>query len=181
MSATLSIPSPLKEACKTTLFYYRAQDRFPPICLPPGVSSSSLIQMHPAALSVATVCSFYLCRVSEVLQLSTSDIISCDRVFCRGKKSGSSYILFLPGLSDQVDPLLPVDHPFPLFSVSYSVCYRSFVKAGIRFRHNGRKNHMRTHAFRYSAPQFLGSTLSTVESGDLLHHKSKSSISYYLK
>ena len=180
MSRSLSVLSPLIKACNTTLFYYRPPVNFPSV---QGIFNNGEINanaMHPICRSVCQVCALYLCRIGEVLSLTLFDVISADRVICRGSKRGSAFIIYLPGLSQQVLESKVKDVSVSLFPVSYSQCYRSFLRAGIRFPREGRKNSMRCHAGRYAVRSLYSEGTEIGVLSDLLHHKSKSSILYYL-
>ena len=136
--------------------------------------------MHPIACVVCKVCLLYFCRISEVLSLRVSDILNPDRVVCSGSKRGSGYVMYLPGLSAQVHQAPNNSSDSPLFPISYLKCYRSFKRAGIRLVRQGYKNDAVCHTGRYQVNKVSPEVIDTNKLGDLLHHKSKSSISYYL-
>jgi len=172
--------SPLDWACNTTLFYYSPPDYFPTISEVFNDKSINVLQMHPVARAVASVCAVYLCRVAEVLSLSINNVVYPDRCLCPGSKRGYSYIIYLPGLSSQISRAGISDQSCLLFPISYIKCYRSFLRAGIRAVRSGFVNSARCHAPRYQVNNFVGHGIPPENLGDLLHHKSKSSILYYL-
>ena len=177
---TLSAPSPLNRARNNTLFYYRPDDYFPSVRSLFYDMSIAESSMHPVCRAVCRVAAVYFCRISELLRLCISDVLEPDRAICTGSKRGSDYVIFLPGLSKQILLSEVSDPTLPLFPVSYSQCYRSYVRAGISLFRDGFKNAARCHASRYQVSKLHseGKELNTLS--DLLHHKSKSSILYYL-
>lgn len=180
MLRTDSVSSSLLKARNSTLFYYRPPSNFPSVKDIFGDESISDINMHPICRSVCQVSSLFLCRILEVLSLRISDIFEPDRVVCRGSKRGAAYLIYLPGLCKQVSSCLITDASLPLFPVSYSQCYRSFIRAGIRLDRPGYKNVMRCHSGRYLISNLFKAGSEDGVLSDLLHHKSKSSLSFYL-
>lgn len=181
MFGTLSVPSPLPSARNSTVFYYKLPSLFPNVRRVFNDPSINELAMHPICRAVCQVAGLFLCRVSEILSLTLGDIFQPDRVVCRGSKRGAAYIIYLPCLSQQVLESKVKDVHVPIFPVSYSQCYRSFVRAGIRLNREGYKNSMRCHAGRYAINKLYseGSSLNVLS--DLLRHKSKGSILYYLQ
>lgn len=180
MMGTLSAPSPLPKAGNSTLYCYRPPENFPSVRYLLNDNNISEALMHPVARTVCQVCLLYFCRISEVLSLTFGDIIHPDRAVCTGAKRGRSYAIYLPGLSQQVLTSSLSDISIPLFPISYLQCYRSYLKSGIRLNIKGSKNVRRCHLGRYKVADLFDQGLEVSILGDLLHHKSKSSILYYL-
>lgn len=177
---TCSAPSPLDRVRNTTLYCYRPDPQFPPVKILLNDISINESLMHPIARLVCQLCCLYFCRINEVLSLTIANIIHPDRVLCPGSKRGSAYILYLPGLSDQVSLLNFPESSLPLFPISYIKCYRNFIRAGIVSRKEGRKNFIRCHVGRYKVAELRQKGFELSALSDVLHHKSKSSLSYYL-
>jgi integrase len=136
--------------------------------------------MHPVCRVVVQISLLFFCRVSEVLSLTTKNIIEPDRVLCVGAKRGHSYIIFLPGLSKQVSNIENQGAPVLLFPVSYIKCYRSCIRAGLRLDLPGAANKKVTHAGRYLVKELASAGFTDRQLSDVLHHRSSSSLSYYL-
>lgn len=177
---TLSVPSPLHRAGNTTSYCYVPPKGFPTICqLIPSYTGAEQ-SINPSVRAVLRVCLLYLSRISELLSLTTRDVVQPDRVICSGLKRSRDYLIFLPGLSEQI-ALWPCDRQIlSLFSVTYMQCYRACVSAGIRHSKSSGKNTPRTHAGRFMFTKEHGHQLKETTLRDILHHNSISSQSYYL-
>lgn len=180
MAGTLSGTSPLPQARNTTLYYYTLPDYFPTVKDLTNNESISELSMHPIARTVCRLGLLYLCRVSELLLLTVAQVYNPDRVICHGAKRSRSYMIYLPGLSASLEANNITDPAQPLFPISYIKCYRSYLKAGIRFVKKGATNSARTHVGRYAVQELEAGGTEVSVLSDLLHHKSKSSILYYL-
>lgn len=177
---THSVPSPLHRACNTTQYNYKPGQYFPTIRSLLGHASVNPEFMHPIARAVCRVALVYFSRVSELLRLTINDIINPDRVFCSGLKHSHSYLIYLPGITKQVSALSSSDASLRIFPISYVKCYRSYVRAGIRLSVPNRKNVARCHIGRYQVSSLASKGYSKDALSDVLHHRRKSSISYYL-
>jgi len=180
MSGTHSVPSSILRAGNSTLYYYRAPNLLPSIGDILNDHNVNESVMHPIARAACVICFLYLCRIAEVLSLCASDVIAPDRCLCRGSKRGHSYIVYLPDLSSQLKKEGLVGSSTLLFPISYSQCYRSLVRAGVRYCRSGFSNSSRSHIARYSVRHLAGQGVPPETLTDLLHHKSKKSILYYL-
>lgn len=180
MSGTLSVSSSLIKARHSTLFCYTLPAQFPPVKALLNVPEINVSVMSPISSTLLRISLLYFCRIGELLQLTVSSVLHPDRAICLGSKRGSSYIIFLPGLSQQLDLAGVSDGSVPLFPITYLKCYRNFVKAGVRFNIPGRKNVPRCHSGRYKVADLIDKGYSLDVLGDLLHHRSGSSILYYI-
>ena len=169
------------KARNNTMFYYRLPAGFPSVKVALDDSSINENAMHPVCRAVLQIAVLYLCRISEILALRVDSVFHPDRAVSLGSKRGAAYVLYLPGLSQQILKSKVKDESVPLFPVSYSQCYRSCVRAGIRFTRAGYKNSMRCHAGRYAVNKLYSEGSEVNVLSDLLHHKSKNSVLYYLQ
>lgn len=181
MNGTHFAPSPLPGARNNTLFYYSDRGLFPPICQLLNDKNVNESAMSPLSRTVCKVSALFLCRISEVLALRVSNVFSPDRVVCPGSKRGSGYLIFLPGLSLQLKEAGQIHESVPLFPISYIQCYRNFLRANISLVRKGRSSRARTHAGRYQINRLSEKGFEMNTLGELLHHKSRSSILYYLQ
>ena len=179
-SRTLSVPSTFHRMCNSPLFSYSLNSQFPSVKELLSNDSIDDSAMHPVARDVLRVCLVYFCRVSEVLSLTVSDEIYPDRVLCTGSKGGRAYILFLPGLSSLISSFRGLPPKTRLFPISYSKCYRSCVRAGIKLSLPGSVNYRRMHAGRYRVYDMFLQGCKSDSLSDILHHNSKASLLYYL-
>jgi len=168
------------QACNTTQFCYAPGNRLPSISQLLGGSPTIDTILPPRVRSVLQVAFCYLGRISEILNITTNDILGNDRVFCRGLKRSSGYLVFLPGLGDQLSALPVQSHDMRLFAVSYIQCYRACVRAGIRFSCSHSVNTPRTHSFRYQFARSMMDRISSIDLQDLLHHRNINSQLYYI-
>lgn len=179
MIATPSVPSPLPQARNSTLFYYQAHNLFPSVkCIlnAPDIKDHLL---SPLSRVVLQICFLYFCRISEVLNANSSDIIHPDRVVLHGLKRSNSYIIYLPGLSAQIAKLKAPCSSFPLFPISYTKLYRDAVRVGVHYLHKGLQNAKRLHAARYIFAKQVSNKITDKELAGLLRHRSLSSLSFY--
>ncbi len=122
----------------------------------------------------------YYLRISEVLNITIKDIIKPDRIYIHGLKGSRGGIIYLPGLSNQINNEIGIKQTDKLFNISYNKCYRNYVKAGISYKKVDSINTMRCHAHRYQVNDLFKKGYSKNDLGDILKHKSHKSISYYL-
>lgn len=180
ISGTLLVPCPLHQARNTTLYYYRDNNILPSISSILNNETINENQLSRLSRVTLQVCYLYNCRIQEVLNATINDIIHPDRVVLHGVKRGGSYIIYLPGLSDQVHALVQVTQIQKIFPVTYIKLYRDALRAGIRFSYKNKKNSNVLHSGRFEICKKIGTDLAHNEISDIMHHKSKSSVSYYL-
>ena len=180
MSGILSATSPLVQARNTTLYYYRIPDILPTV--KDLLSNKEILEsaMHPIARAVCIVSLLNFSRVNEILSLTVADILTPDRAICQGSKRGRAYLILLPGISQQLLDNCIVDPSTLLFPITYLKCYRSYVRAGIRLDRGVSSNKARCHIGRYSVKDLNTGGVPESVLSDLLHHKSASSLIYYL-
>lgn len=178
--STSSVLSPLPSACKTTLFNYTPPYPLPSIrsllCMP-AVQEQLL---SPKSRVTLQICFLYYCRASELLHVSDQDVLHPDRVVLRGVKHSNCYVIYLPGLSAQLNSIGSSDGPFRLFQTSYIKLYRDAVRVGINYHQPGCSNVKRLHSSRYV---FSKQAINIVKNEDmpaLLRHKSNTNYQFYL-
>lgn len=178
--ANCSDTIPLHRARKTTLYYYDGSHVLPSI---KSLTSNEAKDEHLLPRNVSTVlklCFLYVARINEVLNLTIGDWLPPDRVLCHGSKKGISYLMFLPGLDQQISQWPALHDSTPLFNVTYQKCYRMCLKAGIYFNTQKGSNIRRLHCYRYIFSQKYLEVIGSQCLRDVLHHRSESSQRFYL-
>lgn len=179
MVRTHSGISPLDGARNTTLYCYRAPADFPSITSILNAPDVREEQLSPTSRVTMQVCFLYHCRIREILNAQSTDIVHPDRVVLHGLKRSNSYVIYLPGLSAQVQAVAANGSPFSLFPISYAKLYRDAVRVGIRHIHKDGKNCKRLHSARYAFVASVSRLVLDSEKPGLMRHRSNKSISYY--
>lgn len=176
---TPSVLSGLHKACNTTLYFYRGNSVLPDI--KDILDRSDIhIDLLPLICKVTIqVCLLYYCRIQELLNTTISDIIYPDRVLLKGLKKSLDYIIYLPGLSNQIDKWEHKNNMTMLFPITYNKLYRSLLKAGIGKKINNSNNKKRLHIARYDIINKLTGRVSDLNASSILRHRSRSSLQYY--
>jgi hypothetical protein len=178
---TLPGLAPLHFACNNTLYYYTINHALPAI--------DTIIKTNPVPFSclshgVQVIIKLVLLnsmRVTELLQITSSDEIKPSMFISRGLKKSNSYLVHIP-----IDPynrriLDKLPERTPLFQWSYNQVYRAMCNAGLPLCITTRVNRCVTHRGRYDLAQKLEALNDTANVTPLLHHKSSTSAAYYLR
>lgn len=181
MIHTLSGCSPLHPTCNSTSFYYAGHSQLPSIQSLLDSSNVNEQLLSPLCRVTMQVCFLYYCRIQEVLNATIADIIEPDRVVLHGAKRSYSYVIYLPGLSQQVAQAAAPGASLPLFPISYIKLYRNAIRAGINTRVADSKNSRRLHAARYVFSRKSINAINGSELAGVLRHRSESSYLNYLK
>lgn len=168
-----------ESALKSTLFSYT---------IPPYLNISiqqfynkgiDIKSLSPEVTGIISVACLHHCRISELLNLTIASIFDVDHVFVQGLKRSSSYTLWLPTLSKQVEDFCITDKSQKLFNVKYLRIYRECRRAGLHLTIPGRQNTVVTHAARYSVARRVHSISTITNASEVMRHKSLRSILYY--
>lgn len=173
-------PSPLFVVDFTTYSSHRSHievsvvDRF-------RSHSAEVWRLPINVLALLYECSNYSARVSEMLSIKSADILEDFRFLVRGKKRSRSYLATFP--------VIKINNPsyeyYPFFDNIWGLTYKSVynwccrIDLGCAFKRN--KTVARTHAHRYQLATEIAKKSSQVAAGDILHHRSKKSIEFYIK
>lgn len=174
-----SVPSPLPSARKCPQLNYHNYSVFP------ALSDSLLIPYIPEArvnrtiLCVLRVAALYGSRISELLSTTVADYLAVDRVFCKGRKGGASYVVFLPGLSAYISETPNISPQTKIFGATYMACYRACINLGIAVKFKNNTRNSCTHLGRHRLAASIINNKSERDAGDCLHHRSHASITYY--
>jgi integrase len=135
--------------------------------------------MHPACIAALYVIWSNAMRSAEYLGLRVRDILGQDRVLVRGAKGSGSYIIVLPGISQQFRDAAGSDPARFVSGITYSQLYRACVRADIGAHAMSRLNLARTHLARYDvAAAVAANGIKTVS--DCLRHRSRRSSLHYV-
>lgn len=143
-----------------------------------GVAGLSAMPM--LVLVLLYISSLHTARISEVLNLSAADCISPGRFLARGLKRSRSFVVFLDVL--QLRPVRADDPAYRLgiFDLHYDYVWRWCKRCGIGATPRGRRTAARTHLHRYYTAKAVVSASSELTAGEILHHRSRRSISSYI-
>lgn len=180
-SNSFSVPSPLQSARNSTLYYYKANTHFPPLKRYTWNNSIDESVLSPIVSSALRVSMMYMARIGEILALKVKHICPPDRALSFGSKKSNGYMLYLPGLDEQVEEWLWRDQDTPLFPVSYIKIYRGCIKANILLNDGDGGNTMKAHAHRYLFAREILPSQGALGVKIALHHKSIKSQEPYVK
>lgn len=120
------------------------------------------------------------CRISEVLRLRNAQVQPNGLAWVEGSKGSRGRLLYL-GLSPE-EALKTANSPakLPVFPVSYMQVWRACIKYGFASKIQGHKHLAVTHAGRYRLAQEIAKGSTEELAGEVLGHKSKNTIQYYV-
>lgn len=120
------------------------------------------------------------CRISEVLRLRNGQVQPNGLAWVAGSKGSRGRLLFLGLCPEDARQIANSPAKAPLFPVSYIQVWRACVKYGFASKIQGHKHLAVTHAGRYKLAQTIASNASEELAGEVLGHKSKNTIQYYV-
>lgn len=170
---------PLHHACNSTEFYYHPDIDQQALELAIGALPGTVARISPKCAAALYVIIANGMRAAEYLSAVVGNIVAVDRLLITPSKKSRSYIVTLPGLSQQALEASVKDPGIGVAGVYYMQLYRACCKCGIGQVLEAHKNLARTHAGRYNL------TLSVLHHGakvvtDVLRHRSVRSSSYYI-
>lgn len=177
---SISAPSPLKSVpespsyCCSPGYIHRRSKR--QLSLLPDRSNAVTLGLEQA---IRMLCAGGY-RISEVLSVKWSDVISEDRVIVKGKKRGTASIAIVPGVSVLLQSIPPSKRSSLVFSCDYGQVYRRMLQLGFAAQPEGHVNRTVTHTPRHLLAQQVAASGGLVAASNILHHKSLSSISHYV-
>jgi len=136
--------------------------------------------LSPLCRSVLQVSVLYMSRIGEILSLKIKHVVHPDRVICEGSKKSNGYLIYLPGLSSQINEWEYKTKETLLFPISYMKVYRACIKSSILINDGFGGNSMKCHAHRYlfARKEFNSQGANNIKIA--LHHKSIKSQRAYL-
>lgn len=180
-----SVPSPSapsldKYAVNSALDYYQVGNCFPPVCESVGTKDNSESTLSWGVRSVIRIVLFYHMRCTELLLLTKIDEIRPSLFLIQGLKKSHSYTVHIPLSPANRTALKSFDIYQPLFPFSYHTIWRKMKTAGMGLRVSSRVNSIVTHRGRFDLADKLERLNLRAGITGCLHHKSESSLSYYL-
>ena len=141
---------------------------------------ATLQYMPYTVLTILFFCAIHGMRISELLNITPADHVGDHRFLVRGLKRSRSYMVHL-----DVRDVSPVVKTNPFYQVSiipftYRYIYDWCVRCGVGMDSKLRKTTARTHAHRYQTADNVTALAGSAPAGDVIHHNSSKSISYYL-
>ena len=140
--------------------------------------TSSLIgcSLWAGAVAVANAC-----RISEVLSITNFQVQPNGMAWTVGSKGSNSRLIYLGLLSSEAEELRSVNVAFKLFPWGYQHVYRACLAYGFAGSLPCHKHRVITHAGRYRLAQEIAQASREAVAGEVLGHKSKTAIEYYIK
>lgn len=144
-------------------------------------STRARVEYMPMAVLVALyVSGVNSMRISEVLGICRSDYLGAGRFVIRAKKRSRSYTIYAPELRPMVEGVGGGGASNRIFDFDYQWVWAWCRRCGVGMTPVGHRNVARTHAHRYITAQKIAGLVDDGVAGDVLHHRSPESISYYL-
>jgi len=120
-------------------------------------------------------------RISEILALTWQDVLPGDRVIVRAKKRGTASILHIEGISALAGLHPPDQRAVAIFDCSYQNVYKHMLRLGYAVHPAGHRNRIVTHQPRHALANVAATMYGLDVAGQILNHKSTSSIRAYIK
>jgi integrase len=144
------------------------------------VSSVKLHYLPTMVLFILWVSGIHSMRISELLELTVDDDLEQGRFIIKGRKRSRSYTVYIPELIPIVKELKTTANDRRVFRCDYKWIWEWCRRCGVGFTPEGHVNCARTHAHRYQTAERVSSRAGNTAAGDVLHHRSRSSVDYYL-
>lgn len=141
---------------------------------------ASLQYMPMAVLTVLYLSGLYCMRIAELLEIRYGDSVGHGRWLVHGAKGSRSYVIAMPGLHGPAAAEIAARPDARLFPLHYRYVWSWCQKLGVGFTPENRQTVARTHAHRYVTARQVTTQTTERVAGDVLHHRSTRSISYYL-
>lgn len=177
----LSVLSPLLSAVDNTAVSYSHPNAKEILKSALEFTEKQIQSLSQSCQSIVATQAISSSRISEILALTTFSILSYDTVLVKGSKRSASYTIYLPDLSRQVSEENDKKTEKKIFELTYKQVYTELKKAGCRYQDGRSRNCSCTHHCRYVQAKRVNEMSNEAAAGDLLHHRSKTSILYYLK
>lgn len=120
------------------------------------------------------------CRISEVLRLRNGQVQPNGLAWVEGSKGSRGRLLYLGLCPEEAQQVANSPAKLPVFPVSYIQVWRACIKYGFASKIQGHKHLAVTHAGRYRLAQEIAKGSTEELAGEVLGHKSKNTIQYYV-
>lgn len=171
--------TPVLSAGNSPLFYYAPPSNYPSLEQLLGVNKTKENLLNNRCIAALRVIYHNAMRAGEYLALTEDNVSGYDRVIVPGSKGSASYIITLPGITQQLGVRSCNLTPRSLSSLRYMHLYRACVKAGIQRCYESRRNYARTHIARHDLVLDNNNRAKSRDLSDCLRHRSARTISYY--
>ena len=180
MARTFLGSSSLLGARNTAVFYLAPYDSFSSISELLGLPDLHDNLLSPFARTLLQVLFTYHCRITELLQLTTSSLLRGSKMAVKGNKGSASYTIFLPNINHYFEPASKSGSPVRIFPFSYTKVYRWCIKANIYASLSSHSNRAVTHLSRYVLADDILNLNAPVAVSDLLKHRNPANSKFYL-
>jgi len=143
-------------------------------------SQIAIAKLPRRVLLLLSIAAKYAARISEILNVRPEDCCGRDRFYVRGLKRSASYIVEIPVVTSCGTAADFAPGGGNLWLLDYKPVYNWCHRVGIGFTPEGHRNVARTHAHRYYTAQKIASEINAAAASDVLHHRSRQSVQYYL-
>ena len=175
-----SVSSPFIVGLKSPLEYLASTKKANPEWGPVLESAEHISTTEACALWAASVAVGNGCRISEVLRLRNAQVQPNGLAWVAGSKGSRGRLLFLGLSPEQAQQIANSPAKGQLFPISYIQVWRACVKFGFASKIQGHKHLAVTHAGRYRLAQEIAKGSTEELAGEVLGHKSKNTIQYYV-
>lgn len=136
--------------------------------------------LEGCALWAGAVAVANACRISEVLRLQICNILPNGQAWTKGSKGSSGRLLFLGLTPLKAREFIVLPRKLNVFPVAYINVWRACTKYGFADKLPNHQHLAVTHAGRYRLAQQIATNENEELAGEVLGHKSKNSIQYYV-
>jgi diphthamide synthase (EF-2-diphthine--ammonia ligase) len=173
-----SVPPPLNYARNSTSYHYTPIESLEQQAAAVEVPVTRWVQAGPAERAAIYEITVNVMRAGEYLRLVVSDAIGNDRLYVHAEKGSADYVIYLPGYDKQFAGVALISPGRLVCGTTYQRVYRACTRVGLGARKMDRIVMARTHLARYNLVEKVGRHGGRAV-GDLLHHRSPSTASYY--
>lgn len=138
-------------------------------------ASRTLRALWAAAVAVGNGC-----RISEVLGIRCSDLMPNGCAVIVGSKGSNARTIFTGLCMEQVIRVQSACTHWLLFGVSYREVWQAVVANRLAVQEPGHEHRSVTHTGRYDLAQKVAAEHGAEVAGQVLGHKSKNSVNYYI-
>jgi len=149
------------------------------LTLNPDWYTSNKSRLFGCSIAVGLLNQYGL-RSAELLRITWRDVMENDTVLVRSVKRSRSRLIVIPGSSSAKVRIPKFWIKKSIFSCSYSQLEKYMIQRGYVSQPEGYRKRIITHLPRHNMAQSVARLAGYAPAGDVLGHKSGSSIMYYI-
>lgn len=174
------VPPPYLSERNSTRLYLSRCSSFPSIAALFGLPSEMDIRIPAIIYGIVQVSTFYGLRISELLLAQQSDVMLFDMLHIHGLKGSRDCQIYIPGISSLMQEARKIYLCGCLWHIRYHDIWRALRRAGFYAVVRHHQNLVVTHYGRYRMASITSHLYGVNPTSDVLRHRSKSSVSYYI-